>query len=187
MKFLIAGLGNIGAEYVHTRHNIGFDVADQLVHSLQAAFSSDKKAWRAECRFKGRTLIVIKPTTYMNLSGEAVRYWMQQEKIAQENILVIADELALPFGTLRLRPSGGAAGHNGLSSIIECLQNERFPRLRFGIGSDYPRGRQADFVLGHWTSEEAKQLPELVSRSVEIVKSFAGMGIQPTMNQYNNK
>ncbi len=187
MKYLIAGLGNIGAEYVHTRHNIGFDVVDAIARDLEVSFSSGKKAWVAEARFKGRSLVLIKPTTYMNLSGEAVRYWLQDQKISIENSLTIADELALPFGVLRLRGAGGAAGHNGISSIIECLGNDKFPRLRFGIGSDFPKGRQVDYVLGNWTSEQAAGLPERIKLAGDIVKSFCTQGIQPTMNAYNNK
>ncbi len=187
MKYLIAGLGNIGPDYVHTRHNIGFDVADAVASSLGATFSSDKKAWVAEARHKGRTLIIIKPTTFMNLSGEAVRYWLNLHKISLENLLIVTDDLALPFGTLRMRPSGGAAGHNGLTSIIECLQTDRFARLRFGIGSDFPKGRQSDFVLGHWTSDEAHQLSGMIKTAEEMVKSFVSIGVQGTMNAYNNK
>jgi len=187
MKYLIVGLGNIGQEYVHTRHNIGFDVADALAKALDAPFTSDRKAWKAEGKFKGRTVVILKPTTFMNLSGEAVRYWLGSLKISPENLLIVNDDLALPFGTLRLRPSGGAAGHNGLTSIIECLGNERFARLRFGIGNDYPKGRQADYVLGHWKAEEAAALPARVDTAVEIAKAFVGVGIQAAMNAYNNK
>ena len=187
VKYLIVGLGNIGPDYVHTRHNIGFDVVDAVAKSLDASFSIDKKAWKAEARFKGRSLILLKPTTFMNLSGEAVRYWMTLLKIPQENLLIISDDLALPFGTLRLRPSGGAAGHNGLTSIIECIGNEKFARLRFGIGSDFPKGRQSDYVLGHWSSQEAAGLPEKIKIAEDIVKSFASVGIQNTMNMFNNK
>ena len=187
MKYLIAGLGNIGPDYVHTRHNIGFDVVEQLAKSLGAEFTSGKKAWVAEAKFKGRSLAIIKPTTFMNLSGEAVRFWLNSLKIPQENLLIVTDDLALPFGTLRLRPSGGAAGHNGLSNIIECLQNERFARLRFGIGSEFPKGRQVDFVLGRWTSDEAALLNERIRLAEEMVKSFVSAGIQAAMNQYNNK
>lgn len=187
MKYLIAGLGNIGAEYVHTRHNVGFDVADKLAASLDISFTSGKKVWVAEGKFRGRQVVIIKPTTYMNLSGEAVRFWKNDLKIADENLLIVTDDLALPFGTLRMRPSGGAAGHNGLTSIIECLGNEKFARLRFGIGADYPKGRQADFVLGRWTSQESAILPEKVGLAEEMVKSYLIQGIQATMNQYNNR
>ena len=187
MKYLIAGLGNSGPDYIHTRHNIGFDVADSLAKSLEVKFSNDKKAWVAEARFKGRSLVIIKPTTFMNLSGEAVRYWLTTQKIPQENLIIVTDDIALPFGSLRLRPAGGAAGHNGLTSIIECLQSEKFARLRFGIGSNFPKGRQADYVLGHWTGEEAAVLPEKIKLAEEIVKGFVSIGIQQTMNLYNNK
>ncbi len=187
MKYLIAGLGNIGAEYVYTRHNIGFEVADHLAKSLDANFISGKKAWVAEARHKGRQLTIIKPTTYMNLSGEAIRYWMSELKIPVEQLLVIADDLALPFGSLRLRASGGPAGHNGLINIIECLNSEKFARLRFGIGNDYPKGRQVDYVLGRWSPDEAKMLEERISASNDIVKSFVSIGIAQTMSNFNNK
>jgi PTH1 family peptidyl-tRNA hydrolase len=187
MKYLIAGLGNIGPEYVHTRHNIGFDVADALAASLECSFNSDKKVWIADGRHKGRSLSIIKPTTYMNLSGEAVRFWMQSLKIPRENLLIVTDDLALPFGKLRLRPSGGAAGHNGLTSIIECLGNEQFARLRFGIGNDYPKGRQVDYVLGHWSPEEAAALKERIQIAVDMIKCFSTQGLQSAMNIYNNK
>ncbi len=187
MKYLIAGLGNIGPDYVHTRHNIGFDVVDSLANTLETNFKSDKKVWLAEARYKSRTLLIIKPTTYMNLSGEAVRYWMTTQKIPQENLIIVTDDLALPFGTLRLRPSGGAAGHNGLTSIIESLQTEKFARLRFGIGNDFPKGRQVDYVLGHWSSTESVVLAEKIKLAGDILKSFVSIGIQQTMNLYNNK
>ena len=187
MKYLIAGLGNIGTEYDHSRHNIGFDVVDSVAKSLDATFKSGKKAWVAETRHKGRTLILIKPTTFMNLSGEAVRFWMQELKISLENTLIVTDDLALPFGTLRLRPGGSAAGHNGLTNIIEILNSDKFGRLRFGIGNNYPKGRQVDYVLGKWDPSEETILQERIKMSEEIVKSFALMGIQNTMNTYNNK
>jgi peptidyl-tRNA hydrolase, PTH1 family len=187
LKYLIVGLGNIGLDYVHTRHNIGFDVVDAVANSLGATFKNDKKAWIAEAKYKGRTLFLVKPTTFMNLSGEAVRYWLTSLKITRENMLIVSDDLALPFGSLRLKPSGGAAGHNGLTSIIECLQTDQFARLRFGIGSDFAKGRQSDYVLGKWSSEEGAHLPEKISMAADIVKSFATLGIQPTMNLFNNK
>ena len=187
MKYLIAGLGNIGPDYIHTRHNIGFDVVDAVAGSLGASFSNDKKAWISEAKFKGRAIFLIKPSTYMNLSGEAVRYWMTSLKISRENLLIVSDDLALPYGSLRLKPSGGAAGHNGLTSIIECLQTDQFARLRFGIGSDFAKGRQSDYVLGKWSSEEGLLLPEKIKSAADIVKSFATLGIQPTMNLFNNK
>jgi peptidyl-tRNA hydrolase, PTH1 family len=187
LKYLIVGLGNIGLDYVHTRHNIGFDVVEAVASSLDASFKNDKKAWLAEAKYKGRALFLAKPTTFMNLSGEAVRYWLTSLKIPRENLLIVSDDLALPFGSLRLKPSGGAAGHNGLTSIIECLQNDQFARLRFGIGSDFPKGRQSDYVLGKWSSEEGALLPEKIDGASEIVKSFTTLGIQPTMNLFNNK
>lgn len=187
MKYLIAGLGNIGPDYVHTRHNIGFDVADALAKSLDTDFSSGKKVWIAEGKLKGRQVYIIKPTTYMNLSGEAIRYWLQELKIPRENLLVVTDDLALPFGTLRMKPSGGAAGHNGLTNIIECLQTEQFARLRFGIGNNYPKGKQVDYVLGHWTTTESIDLVPRVETSVEMIKSFVSAGLALTMNTYNNK
>jgi PTH1 family peptidyl-tRNA hydrolase len=187
MKYLIAGLGNIGPDYVHTRHNIGFDVADAFAKNLAIDFSSGKRVWIAEGKLKGRQIYVIKPTTYMNLSGEAIRYWLQELKISKENLLVVTDDLALPFGTLRMKPSGGASGHNGLTNIIECLQTEQFARLRFGIGNNYPKGRQVDYVLGHWTSTEGIELIPRIETSVEMIKSFVSVGLQQTMNAYNNK
>ncbi|MFM2155291.1 MAG: hypothetical protein RL516_40 [Bacteroidota bacterium] len=187
MKYLIAGLGNIGPDYVHTRHNIGFDVADALAKSLDTDFSSGKKVWIAEGKLKGRQVSIIKPTTYMNLSGEAIRYWLQELKIPKENLLVVTDDLALPFGTLRMKPSGGAAGHNGLTNIIECLQTEQFARLRFGIGNNYPKGKQVDYVLGHWTTTESIDLAPRVETAVEMIKSFVSAGLALTMNTYNNK
>lgn len=187
LKYLIAGLGNIGAEYERTRHNIGFHVVDALAASADMAFSTERKAFVAEMRFRGRAVILIKPTTYMNLSGESINYWMQQEKIKLENLLVITDDLALPFGTLRLRQKGGSAGHNGLTNIIETLNTEAVARLRFGIGSDFGRGQQVNYVLSEWSAEEKKLLPERINASVEIVKSFVAVGVNLTMTQFNNK
>lgn len=187
MKYLIAGLGNIGPDYVHTRHNIGFDVVENLAANLGVTFSNGKKVTVAEARHKGRSLIIIKPTTFMNLSGEAIRFWLQDQKIPTENLLVITDDLALPFGSLRMRPAGSSAGHNGITSIIECLNTDKFPRLRFGIGSDFPKGRQVDYVLGRWTNEEEAVLPEKLKLAEDFIKSFVTMGIQPTMNALNKK
>ena len=188
MKYLIAGLGNIGAEYEHTRHNIGFDVIDALASSVEGLqFEAGRKSMIAQMRHKGRTLILIKPTTFMNLSGEAVQYWMQQEKIQLQNLLVIADDLALPFGSIRLKPKGGSAGHNGLESIIECLQTEEFPRLRFGIGSDFSKGQQVRHVLGKWEKNEMELLQPRIKTACDITKSFVCIGLQETMNLFNNK
>jgi len=185
MKLLIVGLGNIGVEYDATRHNIGFDVADVFVMRHNASFSLDRHAFIAEVKWKGNTFVVIKPTTYMNLSGKAVKYWMEKEKIAIENVLVIVDDLALPIDTMRLRQGGSAAGHNGLKSIDLILQTNQYPRLRFGIGSDFPKGRQVDFVLGKWTPSELAVVKEKVIDAVEAIESFATQGISKTMTQFN--
>ena len=154
MKYLIVGLGNIGAEYADTRHNIGFNVLDALAGASNIAFTTDRYGAVAELRHKGRTLVLLKPSTYMNLSGKAVRYWLDREKIERENLLVVVDDIALPFGTLRMRTRGSAGGHNGLKSICELLGTEDYARIRFGIGGDFARGQQVDYVLGQWTEEE---------------------------------
>ncbi len=185
MKYLIACLGNIGAEYDETRHNIGFKIADRLAKDLEASFSTGRLAQTAEMKFKGKTLLVIKPTTYMNLSGKAVKYWLQQEKIPVENLLVVNDDIALPLGTLRLRKQGADGGHNGLTDIIDKLGTNVFCRLRFGLGDDFPRGRQVDFVLGKWKSSEEPIVDEKVDEAVEIIKSFVTQGVDRTMNLYN--
>jgi PTH1 family peptidyl-tRNA hydrolase len=184
-KFLIAGLGNIGAEYAGTRHNIGFDVADALAASLNGQYNIERLAEKAELKWHGQILVCIKPTTYMNESGRAVKYWMDKEKIALENILVILDDLALPLNKLRLRPGGSDAGHNGLRSIQESLGTDAWPRLRLGIGNNFPKGRQIDFVLGRWSAAELPVVQNKVQRSVEVIESFATIGIERTMNQYN--
>jgi PTH1 family peptidyl-tRNA hydrolase len=184
LKYLIAGLGNAGDDYSGTRHNVGFDIADGLVGGV-SDFSLDRHAYVASIKFKGRNLCVIKPTTYMNLSGKAVKYWMEKEKISLENVLVITDDIALPFGKLRIKKNGSDGGHNGLKSIIETLGTAEFPRMRFGIGDDFPKGYQSDYVLGKWTEEERKQLPEKVSTAVEAVKSIVTAGIDRAMNLYN--
>ncbi len=194
-KFLIAGLGNIGEEYSFTRHNIGFEVADALALELNKVegssaaklFHTERLASVYEGRFKGKTLVMIKPTTYMNLSGKAVNYWMQAEKIPVSNILVITDDLALPFGTLRLKKKGSDGGHNGLSDIIETLGTNEFARLRFGIGSDFPKGKQVDYVLQRWSKQEETLLSERIEKAVQIVKSFVSIGIDRTMSDFNNK
>ena len=187
MKYLIVGLGNIGAEYAGTRHNIGFNVLDALAEASNAVFTTARYGDVAQVKHKGRTLILLKPSTYMNLSGKAVRYWMEAEKIAPENLLVVSDDIALPFGTLRLRPKGSAGGHNGLKNIQQLLGTQEYCRLRFGIGSDFPRGGQIDYVLGKFPSEELELMPEKLKRAVEIIKSFCLAGVQITMNQFNNK
>ncbi|MFI5220711.1 MAG: aminoacyl-tRNA hydrolase [Bacteroidia bacterium] len=185
MKFLIAGLGNIGDEYALTRHNIGFDITYALAKKHDSKFEPARHADYAHFSLKGKSLHLIKPTTYMNLSGKAVRYWMEKLKLTPENVLVIVDDLAIPFGKIRIREKGSDAGHNGLKSINELLETQNYPRLRFGIGSEFSKGRQIDFVLSRWNEEEQKQIPELVKRSVEAVECFAQRGITTAMNLYN--
>ncbi len=187
MKHLIVGLGNPGPEYEGTRHNIGFAVVDALASGAGARFTPDRLADRAEVRHKGRVLVLIKPSTFMNLSGKAVRYWMDAERIPTERVLVITDDLALPFGRIRLRATGGAGGHNGLTSIIQLIGTEAFPRLRFGIGSDFPKGRQADHVLSPWTKEEQAVLPARITVARDAVLDLALMGIGHAMNTFNTK
>ncbi len=187
MKYLIIGLGNIGDEYVNTRHNIGFIVADALALEAEASFKSDRYASICRIRFRGKTLVIIKPSTYMNLSGKAVRYWMDKENIPAERSITITDDIALPLGTVRLRKKGGDGGHNGLENIIVTLGTEHFPRLRMGIGNDFGRGYQSDYVLGKWTREEEEVMIPKVKTAVEIVKSFIIKGIDQTMTEYNNK
>lgn len=184
-KFLIVGLGNIGAEYAGTRHNIGFDVADALAASLTGQFNVERLAGKVDLKWHGHILVCIKPTTYMNESGRAVKYWMDREKIPLAQILVIVDELALPLSKIRLRPGGSDAGHNGLRSIQETLGTDAYPRLRFGIGNNFPRGRQVDFVLGKWSEAELPIVRKKVDKCVEVVESFATIGLERTMNQYN--
>jgi PTH1 family peptidyl-tRNA hydrolase len=187
MKYLIVGLGNIGEEYRDTRHNIGFNVLDALAKASNIVFTDGRYGETATLSVKGRTLILLKPSTYMNLSGNAVRYYMQKEKIALENVLVVVDDLALPFGTLRLKGKGSDAGHNGLKHIAATLGTENYARLRFGIGNDFPRGGQIDFVLGNFTEEDMKTMDERLEMAGEIVKSFCLAGISLTMNQFNKK
>ena len=187
MKYLIAGLGNIGSEYYGTRHNIGFRVMNALAEDAGAAFTEERYGAVARMRVKNCELVVLKPNTFMNLSGNAVRYWLQRENIPVENLLVVVDDLALPFGTLRLKPKGSDAGHNGLKNIQQMLGTEVYSRLRFGIGNDFPRGGQIDFVLGKFPPEEVAAMPDKLKRAIEIIKSFCLAGVQITMNQYNNK
>ena len=185
MKYLIVGLGNIGAEYAATRHNIGFKVLDALAEASNTVFSSQRYGSVAELKHKGRTFILLKPSTYMNLSGKAVSYWMQAEKIPLENVFVIVD-IALPFGTIRIRAKGSDGGHNGLKNIAELLGTNAYARLRFGIGGDFPKGMQIDYVLGEWTKEEATALPERTKVAAEAIKAFGTIGLERTMNQFNN-
>lgn len=187
MKYLIVGLGNIGVEYAATRHNIGFNVLDALAGASNAVFTAARYGDVAEFKHKGRTLVLLKPSTYMNLSGKAVRYWMEAEKIASENLLVVSDDIALPFGTLRMRPKGSAGGHNGLKNIVELLGTEEFARMRFGVGGDFPKGRQVDYVLGEWTDEERKALPERLKIFGDAILSFTTIGMERTMNFFNKK
>jgi len=187
MKYLIAGLGNIGREYQYTRHNVGFRVLDALAKASNIVFTDRRYGETAELKVKGRTLVLLKPSTYMNLSGNAVRYWLQAEKIPVENMLVILDDIALPFGTLRLKGKGSDAGHNGLRSIQSVLGTQEYARLRFGIGNDFPKGAQVHYVLGEFEEEEEKALPERLEICGDIIKSFCLAGLQNTMNQYNNK
>lgn len=184
-KFLVVGLGNIGTDYVGTRHNIGFDVVDALARKHGVFFRVDRLAEVAEAKWKGRQLIIVKPTTYMNLSGKAVKYWMDKEKVQLDNILVILDDLALTLAKLRLRGSGSDAGHNGLKSIQETLLTDKYPRLRFGIGNNFPKGRQVDFVLGRWDDLELPVVKQKVEKCVEIIESFTTIGIERTMNEAN--
>jgi peptidyl-tRNA hydrolase, PTH1 family len=184
-KFLIVGLGNIGSEYEKTRHNIGFDIADAFVQKHGAGFQSGRLADVAALKWKGKNILVIKPTTFMNLSGKAVKYWMDKEKIEKDNILVLVDEIALPLSKLRLRGSGSDAGHNGLKSIQDMLMTDKYPRLRYGIGNNYPKGMQVDFVLGKWTAEELPVVNLKLQKSVETIESFISIGIERTMTEVN--
>lgn len=186
MKYLIVGLGNIGPEYKDTRHNIGFNIADELVKELGGSFSNSRLAYYAELSFKGKKLHVIKPTTFMNLSGKAVNYWMQELKIPIEQVLVIVDDLALPLGKLRLKLQGSSAGHNGLKSIEASCGGQGYPRLRFGIGDNFSKGRQIDFVLSTFDKEELPELPALISRSVALIQSFVTVGPGLTMTNFNS-
>lgn len=187
MKYLIVGLGNIGAEYAATRHNAGFRIADALVESADASFSTERYGDIARMRVKNAQLVVLKPSTYMNLSGNAVRYWKEKEGIEIDNILVIVDDCALPFGAIRIKPRGSDAGHNGLKNIAQMLGTQNYPRLKFGIGNDFPRGTQVDYVLGQFTPDEEKLMPERIKIAVEAIKTFCVAGIQTAMNSYNNK
>ena len=187
MKYLIVGLGNIGPEYQDTRHNIGFNVLDAFAKASNAVFEDKRYGAVCEVKIKGRTLVLLKPNTYMNLSGKAVNYWMQKENIPLENMLIIVDDLALPFGTLRLKSKGSDAGHNGLKHIAAILGTQNYARLRFGIGNDFPKGGQVDFVLGHFTEEDWTTMNERLETAGEIAKSFCLAGIDITMNQFNKK
>jgi len=187
LKYLIVGLGNIGSEYINTRHNIGFKILDALANASNISFQDRRYAYRAEYKFKGRTFVLIKPTTYMNLSGKAVNFWLQKEKLHTDKLLVLVDDVALPYGSLRLRPKGADAGHNGLKDINLTLGNQNYARLRFGIGSDYPKGAQSHYVLSPLTDEEKEKLPERIDVAIEMIKSFGTVGVANTMSEFNNK
>jgi len=185
MKYLIVGLGNIGAEYSNTRHNIGFLAADALVNDLSGTFQVQKLASVAECKYKGKILKVLKPSTYMNLSGKAVKYYLEKENIPKENLLILVDDLALGFGVLRLRSSGSHAGHNGLRNIEEELRSTIYNRLRIGIGNNFEKGKQVDFVLGQWNETEQNELSNIIQKCVDCTKSFVFAGLVNTMNVFN--
>jgi len=187
MKFLICGLGNIGEEYAMTRHNIGFRVLDAFAEASNLCFKNDRLGAIAETRIKNQQVLLLKPSTFMNLSGNAVRYWMQHEKIELDHLLVINDDIALPFGQLRLRPGGSAGGHNGLKDITRATGSENFARLRFGVGNDYPKGKQVEWVLGSFDPEQESQLPERLEQATRIIQTFCLSGIRFAMNQYNGK
>lgn len=187
MKHLIVGLGNIGTDYENTRHNIGFMVLDAFAKASNIVFQDKRYGFVAETRLKNKSLLLLKPSTFMNLSGNAVRYWMQKENIEQENLLIVTDDLALPFGLLRLKAKGGDAGHNGLKHIQQILNSQQYARLRFGIGSDFPRGTQVNYVLDEFSDEEKQLLPSRIESAVEVIRSFCLAGVNITMNRYNNK
>ena len=187
MKFLLAGLGNPGNEYAHTRHNIGFDVANAFVTKHGGQFQNGRLAYTAEVKWKGRIVVCICPTTFMNLSGKAVKYWLDKEKITPDRMMVIVDELALPLNRIRIRPGGSNAGHNGLKSLEESLATQESPRLRFGIGNNFPKGMQSDFVLGKWNSEEEPMVKLKIGKAVEAIEIFVTQGLTTAMNQINNQ
>ena len=187
MKYLVVGLGNIGAEYANTRHNIGFMILDALAGASNIAFEPARYGDVARYKFKGRTFILVKPSTYMNLSGKAVNYWLQQEKISPDNLLVITDDINLPFGKVRMRGKGSDGGHNGLRNIQETLGNTKYPRVRFGVGSEFGEGRQVDYVLGTWSDEEKKQLKDRMALVIDMITAFGTIGLNRAMSSYNNK
>jgi peptidyl-tRNA hydrolase, PTH1 family len=186
-KFLIVGLGNIGDKYSNTRHNVGFQILDYFATKEEITFESGKLGYRSTYKLKGRTFIFLKPSTYMNLSGKAVKYWMEKEKIQLENVLLITDDINLPFGSLRLKKKGSDGGHNGLKDIQEKLNTTTYNRFRFGVSDNFSKGRQIDYVLGDWTIEESQKLEERFTKSIEIIKSFALSGMNNTMNGFNGK
>jgi PTH1 family peptidyl-tRNA hydrolase len=186
MKYLIVGLGNPGAEYELTRHNIGFLTLDRFADNEKVTFSTQRLADKAEVKFKGRSLTLIKPNTFMNLSGRAVNYWMNDLKIPIENVFVVVDDIALPFGSLRLRGKGSSAGHNGLTNIEETLNTQNYTRLKFGIGNNFPKGGQVDYVLGQFTQDEFKALPDIMDKAIKMIQSFCTAGLERTMSSFND-
>jgi PTH1 family peptidyl-tRNA hydrolase len=186
-KFLIVGLGNIGSQYENTRHNIGFKILDHFAHKNNITFESNKLGTIAQYKFKGRMFYLLKPSTFMNLSGKAVKYWLTKENIPIENLMVICDDINLPFGTIRIKTGGSDGGHNGLKSVYEILQTQQYNRFRFGIGAEFSEGRQSDYVLGEWTEDELKLLNERFDKSIQVITSFGTAGINNTMNTFNGK
>jgi PTH1 family peptidyl-tRNA hydrolase len=187
LKYLIVGLGNIGDKYQNTRHNIGFKILDALAQASNIVFINKRYGFVADYKFKARKFILVKPTTYVNLSGLAVNYWLNKQKIPVENLLVVVDDISLPFGTLRIRSKGGDAGHNGLINITQILGHQNYARLRFGIGSDFPFNNKVNYVLGPWSNEEEEKLPERIKIAIKVIKSYSTIGIDKTMNLYNNR
>jgi len=185
MNYLVVGLGNIGPEYAGTRHNVGFTVLDALVKASNASFTTLRYGSMAEVRIRGKQVYLLKPSTYMNLSGKAVNYWMKEERIPLENLLIVVDDLALPFGTIRLRKQGSDGGHNGLKSIFQALQSVEYARLRVGIGNNFGNGQQVDYVLGEWDDEDLKELPSVVDRCIEAIRNFVLVGVDRAMNSSN--
>jgi PTH1 family peptidyl-tRNA hydrolase len=186
-KFLVIGLGNPGSKYENTRHNIGFQILDEFANSKEISFDSEKLAEVCKINIKGRQFVCIKPQTFMNLSGKAVRYWMQKENISLENILVITDDINIEFGMIRIKGKGSDGGHNGLKHIQDVLNTTKYPRFRFGVGSDFGKGQQVDYVLGEWSADEREYLKTRKKTCIEAIKSFGLVGINQTMNQYNGK
>jgi len=185
MKYLVAGLGNIGPDYDGTRHNIGFEVLDHMCAEKEISFESARYGDLAKYKFKGRTFFLLKPSTFMNLSGNAVRYWLTKEKIADENLIVVTDDIALPFGKLRMRKKGSHGGHNGLRHIEEILGTPVYTRIRFGVGNDFPKGQQVQYVLGKWTEDQNKGLEKPIKKAIDMIKGVGTIGVDRTMNQYN--
>jgi len=187
LKYLIAGLGNIGDKYENTRHNVGFKILDALAEASNIVFEDRRYGFVGHLKHKGRTFVLLKPSTFVNLSGKAVNYWLKKEKIPLERLLVVVDDISLPLGSIRLRPKGGDAGHNGLANINQVLGTNDYARLRFGIGDGFPKGAQVNYVLGKWTPEEQQQLKELIEHAIEMIKSFATLGLELTMTRYNKR